>query len=381
MADREYFIACPAGLEEVVAGEARALGAEEVRARVRGVSCAAPASFRYRANLWLRAAIRVLEPILRAEVDSPESLYDAVRSVDWSRYLTVKQRLSVDARVRDSALTHSGYAALRVKDAIVDQFRDRFGARPNAGPTGADLPLSLHLHRNRMTLSRDTSGETLHKRGYHEVQVRSPLNEALAAGILEITGWDRASPLADPMCGSGTFPIEAAMMAAGMAPGLARPGWPFEAWPDFDAAEWSRARAEAKGKARRSLPFPIFASDHHAGALDLARKSARTAGVEGMIRFSVGDVADFNPDPRPGLLVMNPPYGKRLDAGEDLEGLYRKIGSMLRRFRGAKAWVLSGARELTRFIGLRASRHVDLMNGDIECRLLRYEVFEGPPGP
>lgn len=375
MTAREYFVSCPSGLEEVVAGELHAIGAGEIKPRTRGVTCQGPPSLRYHANLWLRAAIRVLEPIHRAEVTTPEALYDVARSIDWTRFLNVKQKLSIDCRLRDSAMTHSGYAALKVKDAIVDQFREKFGARPNAGPDGADLPLALHISRNQMTLSRDTTGETLHKRGYREIQVRSPLNEALAAGILQLTGWDRASPLADPMCGSGTFAIEAAMMAAGIAPGLRRPRWPFESWPDFDAAEWKRCRAEAEARADRTLPFPVFASDHHAGALDLARKSARSAGVEGMIRFTVADIAEFNPNPRPSVLVMNPPYGERLDADQDLEALYHKIGTMVRRFPGSTAWILSGQRELTKFIGLRASRQHELTNGDIECRLLGYEVF------
>lgn len=372
MKDQEYFVACATGLEGVVAAELEELGAKKIEPRVRGVSCRGPSALRYRANLWLRAGIRVLEPILREEVRNPEDLYEVVQTIDWSRYLTLEQKLSIDCRLNDSRMTHAGYAALKAKDAIVDQFRRRCGARPDAGPDDADLPIFLHIFRNKMTLSLDTSGDTLHKRGYRRIMVKSPLNESLAAGILALTGWDKASPLADPMCGSGTIPIEAALMAAGMAPGLGR-RFAFERWPDLDDAAWRRARDEAKAGSKASLGFPIFASDHHAGALDLAKQAAREAGVASMIRFSVADVADFAAEPPPKLFVVNPPYGERLDADKEV---YRKLGATLRRFPGSTAWVLSSSRELTNQIGFKSSKHVDLMNGDLECRLLRYDVFE-----
>ncbi len=374
---REYYVTCMPGLEEPVAAELRLLGAEIVRTGGFGVQCRGDEGLRYRANLWLRAAIRVLEPILHAEVVSPESLYDAVRSVDWRRHMTVEQTLSVDCRLRDSQLRHSGYAALKVKDAVVDQFREGCGRRPDVDPKAADLPLHLHLAADRAVLSRDTSGTTLHKRGYRGAMVKAPLNEALAAGILMLTGWDRASSLADPMCGSGTLPIEAAMMAADIAPGLRRPRFPFEGWPDFDAKAWRALREEASARALRELPFPIYASDHHAGALDLARKTARLAGVESLIRFSVADIADFAPDPPPRTIVVNPPYGERIEADADLHALYWKMGSALRRFPGATAWVLCASKALAVRMGFRATSEIKLLNGAIECRLLRYDIWPG----
>lgn len=376
---RDYFVPCPPGLDGVTAGELAALGATEVRRSKTGVACRGDAGLRHRANLWLRAAIRVLEPILRAEVRSPEGLYDAVRSVDWSLHMRVDQTLAVDSRLSGSKLRHTGYASLKVKDAIVDQFREKTGARPDVDAEAPDLPLHLYIGGDRMTLSRDTSGTTLHKRGYREALVKSPLNEALAAGIVSLTRWDRASALADPMCGSGTIPIEAAMIAAKRAPGLLRARFPFEAWPDHDPAAWERAREEARAQALASLPFAIHASDRHEGALDLARRSARTAGVEALIRFSVSDVGAFAADPPPGTFIINPPYGDRLDAEADLPAVYRRIGAMLRRYPGAKAWVLSGNASLTRFLGLKASKELTLWNGAIECRLLRYEIHARRP--
>ncbi len=379
MDPRDYFVPCPPGLDGVVAGELTALGATDVARLSTGVRCKGDAALRWRANLWLRAAIRVLEPILHADVRTPEELYDAVRTIDWTTQMRIDQTLAVDTRLQGSKLRHTSYASLKVKDAIVDQLREKTGSRPNVDPKTPDLPLHLYIGGDRMTLSRDTSGTTLHKRGYREALVKSPINEALAAGILMLTRWDRASSLADPMCGSGTFAIEGAMMAARRAPGLLRAKFPFEGWPDHDAAAWEAAKAEARGQALANLPFPIYASDHHEGALGLARASARTAGVEGLIRFSVCDVGDFTADPPPAVLVMNPPYGERLDAEVDLPGVYKRMGAMLRKFPGAEAWILSGNASLTRFLGLQASKKVPLWNGGLECRLLRYEVFPSTP--
>ncbi|MEK7866231.1 MAG: THUMP domain-containing protein [Planctomycetota bacterium] len=379
MDPRDYFVPCPPGLDGVVAGELTALGATDVRRLKTGVGCRGDAGLRHRANLWLRAAIRVLEPILHADVSSPEQLYDAVRSVDWSLHMRGDQTLAVDSRLTGSKLRHTSYASLKVKDAIVDQFREKTGSRPDVDTQAPDLPLHLFIGGERMTLSRDTSGTTLHKRGYREAMVKSPLNEALAAGIVHLTRWDRGSSLADPMCGSGTIPIEAAMIAARRAPGLLRARFPFEGWPDHDAAAWEKAKEEARAAALPTLPFPIYASDHHEGALDLARKSARAAGVEGLLRFSACDVGEFAADPPPATVIMNPPYGERLDADADLPAVYKKMGAMLRRFPGAKAWVLSGNASLTRFLGLKASKELTLWNGTIECRLLRYEVFPSNP--
>ncbi len=381
---REYFVACMPGLERVVADELRALGATDLRLRGMGVLCRGDAGLRHRANLWLRAAIRVLEPVLHGDAATPEQLYDAVRTLDWSCLMRVDQTLSVDCRLRDSRMTHSGYAALKVKDAIVDQFRERTGVRPNVDAKGADLPLHLYLSKDRFVLSRDTTGTTLHKRGYREAMVKSPLNESLAAGLLALTGWNGAVPLADPMCGSGTFPIEAAMMAARRAPGLLRDRWPFLAWPDHEPSVWAAACEEARARALPDPALPIYGADHHGGALDLARKSARAAGVERWIRFSECDIADFVADPLPQCIVLNPPYGERLEAGVDLHPLYRKIGTALRRFPGATAWVLAADGALAVRIGFRATEQIKILNGALECRFYRYDIWApgaAPPEP
>src|SRR5205085_1747209 len=234
-----YFATCARGIEPTLADELRALGADAVQPGRGGVQFRGDRALLYRANLWLRTAIRVLMPVLEAPVTSPEELYDAVRSVDWSQYLTPEHTLAVDCNVRDSRLTHSKYAALKTKDAICDQFVERVGRRPSVDVDEPMVGLNLHVYRDRAVLSLDSTGESLHKRGYRPVLTKAPLNEALAAGLIFLSGWNSQTPLIDPMCGSGTFPIEAAWIALQRPPGLTRRRFGFHGWPDFDVALWT----------------------------------------------------------------------------------------------------------------------------------------------
>ncbi len=373
-----YFAPCTLGLEDALVAELAALGAADVQSRPGGCSFRGGRRLGYAANLWLRSAIRVQEQILLAPAGGREALYDAVARLDWSRFLHVDQTLAIDASVRDSAVTHSGFAALTAKDAIVDQFRAALGRRPSVDTDDPDLPLKLVLRKDVLTLYRNLSGDSLHKRGWRPVQVKSPLNEATAAGILIASGWDRASSLCDPMCGSGTFLVEAAMLAADRAPGAGR-RFAFERWPDFDAALWSELRAEAAARARPSLPFAIEGADRHAGALAIARRGAESAGVTSLLRLHVAEAATWQPSVAPAVVFCNPPWGERLGEGEDLLQSWRDLGRFLHeRCRGARAFVLCGAPELTRHLGLRATRHWTVMNGPIEARLLEYAVTADP---
>jgi putative N6-adenine-specific DNA methylase len=297
--------------------------------------------------------------------------------------MRLDQTLAVDASVRDSELTHSNFVGLTVKDAIVDQFRERTGRRPSVNVDAPDLPLKVVLKNDALTIWRNLSGDSLHKRGYRPVQVKSPLNEATAAGLLRLSGWDRASPLVDPMCGSGTLLIEAAMLAAERAPGMNR-GFAFERWPDFDPELWRALRADARSRAKSTLPFPIEGADRHGGAISIAERSARNAGVAGLVRFTVADAAQWSPPrtsapadaERPSLTVLcNPPYGERIGEGEDLVGSWRALGRFLaERCRGGRVFVLCGNREMVRHIGLDSRRQFSVMNGQIECRLLEYDL-------
>src|SRR5262245_45719676 len=258
---QRYFATCARGIEPVLAEELRRLGAAGVEPGRGGVGFEGDQALLYRANLWLRTAVRVLRPVLEATVTTPDELYDAVRSLDWSRYLTPDHTLAVDCNVRDSRITHSKYAALRTKDAICDQFVERAGRRPSVNVDEPMVGLNLHIYRDRAVLSLDSSGESLHKRGYRPIQTRAPLNEALAAAIVLLTGWKGEAPLADPLCGSGTLPIEAAWIALRRPPGLTRRRFGFQGWMDFDVRLWTSLRDEARRGVRRKLPAPVFGSD------------------------------------------------------------------------------------------------------------------------
>ncbi|MGQ0554182.1 MAG: THUMP domain-containing class I SAM-dependent RNA methyltransferase [Planctomycetota bacterium] len=369
-----YFAPCTLGLEQALVSELTALGAQQIEVRPGGASFRGDRRLGYAANLWLRSAIRVQEQLLLAPAVGRDELYEAVARLNWQSYLGVDQTLAIDASVRDSAITHSNFAALTAKDAIVDQFRAALGRRPSVDTEQPDLPLKLLLQRDVLTLYRNLSGTSLHKRGWRPVQVKSPLNEATAAGLLILSGWDRASPLVDPMCGSGTFLIEAACLAADRAPGLQR-RFAFERWPDFDGVLWQELRAEAGQRARLSLPFNLEGADLHAGAIAIAEKCAAAAGVDGLLRLRVAGAAEWQPSSVPAVVVCNPPWGERLGEGEDLLQSWRDLGRFLHeRCAGARAYVLCGNAELTRHLGLRAERRWPVMNGPIECRLLEYEL-------
>lgn len=372
----KYFVTCVRGLEKVLATELRSkdIGARQVKVGSSGVHFTGTLETGYRANLWLRTGIRVLAELAREKVDGPDALYVWARTVDWSRYLRLKHTFSVEGRVWDSRITHSLYAALRVKDAICDVFRERTGKRPNVDADHADVPLFLYLYRNEAVLYRDLSGTTLHKRGYRDALHKSSLNEALAAGCLLLSGWDGKSPLVDPMCGSGTFVIEAALLSMRRAPGLMRKSFPFQRWPDFDRALWDRCRDKASSRALSAAPCVIGANDHHSGALSLARKDAASAGVHKWISFSQSDVADYTPLATPSVVIANPPWGERLSP-PDLAETYRKFSSFLKtKCAGASAWILSGSRDATKHLRLRASRKFPLRYGKVDCRLLKYEI-------
>ncbi len=380
MGDRVFFAACTKGLEPALEGELQELGAEEIHVRRGGVAFQGDRRLGYAANLWLRSAIRVQEQLLNATVHTADDLYDAVAGVDWNEWITPDLTLALFSSVRDApSMRHSGFVTLKAKDAIVDVVREKHGSRPSIDRKNPDLPIKLVLQGSRLLLYRDYSGQSLHKRGYRPIQVKSPLNEATAAGLLLMSDWDRASPLVDPMCGSGTFPIEAALLAADRAPGINRK-FPFQRWPDFDAKVWAELREEAKARAQRTLAFPIEGADRHRGALELAKRGAWEANVDALVEFTVADARAFVPKVRPGVVVCNPPYGERLGDDEEVVDSWVALGNFLhQQCGGATAWLLSGNREVTRHLGLRVSKRIPVMNGPIDCRWLQYEIRERTP--
>jgi putative N6-adenine-specific DNA methylase len=370
----KFFATCARGLEPVLAEELHALNAAEVVPGRGGVHFQGDLVLLYRANLWLRTAIRVLWPILEGEVHSPEELYDAVRGLDWSRYLTPDHTLAVDCNVRDSAITHSKYAALKVKDAICDQFIERCGSRPSVNVDEPMIGLNLHIYRNAAVLSLDSSGDSLHKRGYRPIQTRAPLNEALAAALVLLSGWQHDTPLVDPMCGSGTLPIEASWLAIHRPPGLTRRRFGFQGWMAFDIALWAELRNEARHAVHKQLKAPILGYDLRQDAVSFARQNARAAGVGHLLHFERRDLGNFQtPAGPPGTILCNPPYGERLGEERELAGLYRRLGEVLqKRCSGWTAFVFTSNRTLAEQIGLEPIQQIPLYNGRLPCRLLEY---------
>jgi 23S rRNA (guanine2445-N2)-methyltransferase len=371
-----FFATCARGIEPVLAGELRELGASEVEVGRGGVHFVGNKTLLYKANLWLRTAIRVLYPILEATVTSPEELYEAVRTVDWSQYLTPDHTLAVDCNVRDSRITHSKYAALKTKDAICDQFMDQCGRRPSVDVEKPMVGLNLHIYKDQAVLSMDSSGDSLHKRGYRPILTKAPLNEALAAAIVLFTGWKGDVPVIDPMCGSGTLPIEAAWIALHRPPGLTRKHFGFQGWMDYDVKLWTDLRDEARRGVLKKLPAPIVGCDVRKDAISFSRSNARAAGIGHLIHFEVCDVAEFRPPPGPpGVIVCNPPYGERIGEEKDLRALYQTLGTVLReRCSAWSAFVFTGNARLARFIGMPPAAQTPLFNGKIPCRLLRFDL-------
>jgi putative N6-adenine-specific DNA methylase len=362
------------GLEDVLARELRALQAREVRAFNRLVTFKGDMRLLYKANLCCRTAIRILKLVKKFNAADEQELYREVRSIAWSGYLDETGTLAIDPVVTNSTFTHSLYVAQLAKDAIVDQFRERTGARPSVHLEKPDLRLNLHMNQNIVSLYLDSSGDSLHKRGYRTQTPLAPINEVLAAGILSLTGWDRRSPFADGMCGSGTFVIEAALMAKNIPPGAFRKEFGFERWKDYDPALYREVFQEATAQEMEKLPFEIVGSDVEAPTARLAAQNVRNAGLERDVRIECRPFEEQTPPEGPGTLILNPPYGERLEVAK-INTLYRMIGDTLRKkYAGWTAHVLSGNPEALGSLGLRPSKVTPLFNGPIECRLMEYKV-------
>ncbi len=369
-----YFATCARGLEPVLAGELNDLGARDIEPGRGGATFHGDAAMLYRACLWLRTAVRVLRPIHEFDVRSPDELYDSVRSINWSDWMTPDQTLAVDCNVRDSAITHSQYAARRVKDGICDQFRDRTGRRPSVDTEQPMIGLNLHVSKNHAILSLDSSWSSLHKRGYRPIQTIAPLNEALAAGLLLRANWDKSTPLVDPLCGSGTFCIEASWIALNRPPGLTRKWFAFQGWPDFDRPLWNAIRDDARRAVRKDLPAPIAGSDVRQDAIDLAFQNARAAGVGNVLNIQRLEMRDARPPSDvPGVLVCNPPYGERIGEEEELIGLYARIGATAKEhWRGWRLLVFTSNTMLAKKVGLKVVHKEPFFNGSLECFLWEF---------
>jgi putative N6-adenine-specific DNA methylase len=372
-----YFATCARGLEPVLARELTALGADGVEPGRGGVKFRGDSALLYRAGLWLRTAVRVLRPVLEADVFSTDELYDAVRTINWADVMTPDHTLAVDCNVRDSAITHSQYAARRVKDAICDQFRERVGRRPSVDPEQPMVGFNLHVHKNHAILSLDSSWSSLHKRGYRPIQTIAPLNEALAAGLLMQAGWTPDTPLVDPMCGSATFCIEGAWMALNRAPGLTRKWFGFQGWREFDRVLWNAIRDDARDAVKKDLPAPIIGTDVHPGAIDLANQNARNAGVAHLLKLERKDIGQTRPPAgvAPGVVICNPPYGERIGEEKEWVPLYTKLGQVMRdHWPGWRLFVFTSNDMLARKVKLPVRHRTPFFNGKIECQLWEYST-------
>jgi putative N6-adenine-specific DNA methylase len=364
------------GLEEVLAKELTELGADDIQIGRRMVSFTGDKRMMYRANFHLRTAIRVLKPILHFNAKDADEIYDIVKTrIKWEDYMTVNTSFAVDSVVYSDEFRHSKFVAYRVKDAIADYFREKEGKRPSVQVTNPDITLHIHIAQERCTLSLDSSGESLHRRGYRQEAVEAPLNEVLAAGMLLQTGWKGETDFVDPMCGSGTLPIEAALIARNIAPGVFRKEFAFEKWADFDQEMFDEIYND--DSAEREFEHHIYGYDIDWKAVNIATNNVRAAGLSRDITIERRDMADFVEMEGPALMVTNPPYGERITT-DDLLGLYRTIGERLKHaFKGNDAWVLSYRKECFDKIGLKASVIIPLYNGALPCEMRKYELFDG----
>lgn len=366
------------GLEGVLAKELEGLGALNVVQGKRMVSFSGDLELLYRANMCCRTALRILKPFCKFTARDADELYDRVKEFDWGSLMSVSQTFSIDTVAFSDEFRHSQFVTYRVKDGIVDWFRDHLGdeRRPRVRLEGADIMINVHISGREVILSLDSSGESLHRRGYRKAQTEAPINEVLAAGIILLTGWDGTTPFVDPMCGSGTFVIEAALIAAGINPGIFRRHFSFENWPDFDPELLDKIYNDDSGD--RDITVPIVGADLSPRAIEIARENAKSAGVARFINLEARSVAKWKSAPQPaGVLVTNPPYGKRIGS-DDMAGLYDAIGKTLKHvFTGYHAWIIGYTDEYFREIGLAPSQKIQLNNGGLDCELREYVIFEG----
>lgn len=375
------------GLEEVLAQELTELGANDVQIERRAVRFSGDKAMLYKANLCLRTASRVLLLIKNEKLKiknasrKPEDLlYDMAKAIDWAQYMDVDSTFAIDATVYSETFRNSRFVTYRVKDAIADYWNERTGKRPNVRVTDPDLFLNVHIAQETVTISLDSSGESLHKRGYRVANTEAPINEALAAGMLLIAGWKGQTDFYDPMCGSGTLPIEAALIARNIAPGLFRQSFAFEKWRDFDADLWSDIYNDDSRE--REFTHKIYGSDASFYAIQQATKNVKSAGVAKDIELRQIRFEEISHQPSAiscqPLVMFNPPYGERLASNKDMEQLYGTIGTALKHnWPGATAWIISSNEAAMKCIGLKPAKKYRLLNGELDCQFNRYDLFAG----
>lgn len=363
------------GLEPVLAQELTQMGANNVQIGRRMVSFSGNKETMYRANFQLHTAIKILKPIKHFKATSADEVYEEIKKVDWSEYLDNSKTFAVDAVVFSEEFRHSKFVAYKVKDAIVDQFRETTGQRPNISVANPDIRLNIHIAEDKCTLSLDSSGESLHRRGYRQESVEAPLNEVLAAGMILLSGWKGDTDFIDPMCGSGTLLIEAALIAQNIAPGVFRKEYAFEKWNDFDKELFDEIYNDDSNE--REYKHRIYGYDIDMKAVNTARMNVKAAGMSGIITVENADFKDFKQPGNKSIMITNPPYGERIST-PNLLGTYKMIGETLKhKFKNNDAWVLSYRQECFDQIGLKPSIKIPVYNGSLECEFRKYQMFDG----
>jgi putative N6-adenine-specific DNA methylase len=370
------------GLEDLLADELKKLGAGSIEKHNRAVSFVGDKGFMYKANLCLRTALRILRPIKTFNIVNEEGLYREIGKINWEDYMGVDDTLAIDCALNSDFFTHSQFMAQKAKDAIVDQFRNRHGKRPSVDLESPTLRVNLHIFKNACTVSLDSSGESLHKRGYRNQTGMAPINEVLAAGLILLSGWDRRGPLIDPMCGSGTLLIEAAMIANNIPSGYFRKRFGFEAWKDFDKTLWDTIFNAAIDKISEENQ-QITGVELVPETAEMARQNILSSKVEDIVKVYCSSFQDFEPwehitktTAKP-ILIMNPPYGERLEEA-DINALYKTIGDTLKKkYAGCEAWIITSNMEAMKNIGLHPTRKISLYNGPLECKFLKFSMYEG----
>jgi putative N6-adenine-specific DNA methylase len=364
------------GLEEVLIEELKQLGICNVELGNRFVSFTGNLSDVYKTNLWLRTANRIIVPLKTFKITSDVDLYNKVKLIAWDKYFSVNQSFLIDSTVFSPLFNHTKYAAFKAKDAIVDQFRDKYNVRPNINTENPDIRINLHIDAdNNCTLGLDSSGELLSKRGYKESQSIAPIKEDLAAGLILLSDWDKQTTFIDLFCGSGTLLIEAAMIAKNIAPNLKREKFGFMNWKNYDADLFNKIKKEAI-EVQKPLENKIIGVEISGRSLGMARANISSAGLLNVIELHKKDFKEFNAPKEKGVIVSNPPYGERI--GENVDELYKDFGDTLKKqYNGYSAWFISSNMEALKKVGLKPSRKIKLFNGNLECRLMNYQMYDG----
>lgn len=364
------------GFEEILAKEVQQLGGQDVQTGTRVVTFSGDKGFMYKANLSLRTALKILKPVKWFKVLNEKGLYDGVSSIDWSQFMTEKQTFVVDVTLYSEAFNNSQFVALKTKDAIVDQFRAKTGVRPSIDKDFPDLRIHIHLDRDQCTVSLDTSGESLHQRGYRSATNIAPINEVLAAGMLILSGWDGTSHFLDPMCGSGTILAEAAMIACNIPANINRKEFAFEKWNDWDNDLFDQI-IDSLMKKTREFHYTIKGYDKAPSAVRKAQDNIQNANLDDYVIIEQKNFFETEKQTEGPLhMVFNPPYGERLDI--DMERFYREIGDTFKQsYPNTQAWFITANLEALKFVGLKPSRKIKLFNGKLEARLLKYDIYEG----